>query len=101
MPDWLTNLRARARVLLTAWPTVAASLTALIGVLTAEVVPQLGGWAPKAAGFLVAAGAFVAAVSAAVARVTPILYPSEKGLLPLPEQPAMEFDPDRLRPERP
>jgi hypothetical protein len=98
MVEWLKDVPAKAAVLIKAWPTFAASITAVLAVLAQDVVPHLpGGVAVKVLAYMAAAAAAVAAVSAAVARVTPILFPEEKGILPLPEAPAMEFDSGVLR----
>jgi hypothetical protein len=87
--QWLKDLPAKAMVLLSAWPTLAASLTAVLAVVGSELVPKLpGDWPVKAAAWVAAALAMIGVVSAAVARVTPILHPSEKGLLPLELPPA-------------
>lgn len=88
MSAWLKDLPKKAMVLLSAWPTIAASLTAVLAVVGTELVPQLpGDWPVKAAAWVAAAVGMIAVISAAVARVTPILHPSDKGLLPKPLPP--------------
>lgn len=97
MSDWLKDVPAKALVLLKAWPTFAATITAVLAVVAQDVVPHLpGGVAVQVLGYIASALAAVAAISAAVSRVTPILFPSEKGILPLPDAPALEFEPSRL-----
>jgi len=81
--SWLALAPAKARVLVKAWPAWAAAITALLGVVATTLVPLLpGGWQAQAAGYVAAAVAAVASVSAAVARVTPVVDPDQKGLLP-------------------
>lgn len=92
--QWLKDLPEKAMVLLSAWPTLAASLTAVLAVVGTELVPKLpGDWPVKAAAWVAAALAVITVVSSAVARVTPILHPSEKGLLPTEPPPAKHGTP--------
>jgi len=80
---WLATAPAKARVIVASWPARAAAAVAVLTTLSVEVVPLLpGGWATKAAGYIAAALGAVAWVSAAVARLTPILFPAQKGVLP-------------------
>jgi hypothetical protein len=79
---WLAEVPAKLKVLLGAWPTWAAIVTATLGAFGDEIVPLLPDhWAVQIGGFVATVLAGVAAVSAAVARVTPILFPEQKGLL--------------------
>lgn len=110
MPEWLKDLTAKPvaalRVLVGAWPTWGAALTAVLTAVATEVVPLLP--APtgvKVAAWVALALGVIASISKAVSQVTPIVYQDEAGLLPLPAAPALEYDPDRLRsydpPEQP
>jgi hypothetical protein len=97
---WAKTLPAKAKVLLKAWPTWAAVITGVVSVVAQDVIPHLpGDWPVKAAAYVAAGISILAAITAAVSRVTPILFPEEKGILPLPEAPVLEFDRARLDPD--
>jgi hypothetical protein len=74
----------RLRVLLKAAPTWLAAVAAVLGVIAAEVVPNLPDNLAAKVGGVVAFGlSIVAAATAVVRRVTPVL-PPERGILPPP-----------------
>jgi len=78
----LANLKAKVGVLLRAVPAWGAAAVAVLTVVGQNVVPLLPGpWAVRATGYVATALAAVATVVSVVSRVTPILYPSQKGLL--------------------
>jgi hypothetical protein len=96
---WLADVPAKAKVLLGAWPAWAAAATATLGAFGDELVPLLPDhWAVQIGGAVAVVLAAIGVVSAAVARVTPILYPEQKGLLPPegyePEPQAAEWSGD-------
>lgn len=81
---WWQRLLAQARVLARAWPAWAAAITALLGVVTTQVVPLLPeNVAVRVVAVAAAITAGVAAITAAVARVTPVIDPDAVGLLPV------------------
>jgi hypothetical protein len=83
--NWLSDVRAKAKVLATAWPAWAAAITSVVTFLSVELVPRLpGDWPLKAAGWLAAVVVAVSWISAAVARVTPVLFAENQGLLAPP-----------------
>lgn len=89
LTSWLKDVPEKAMVLIGAWPTLAASLTAVLVAVGTEIVPKLpGDWPVKAAAWIAVALGIITAVSAAVARVTPILNERDKGLLAPPVPPA-------------
>jgi len=79
----MSQFVAKVKVFLTAVPTWGASVASVLTVVAVDVVPHLpGSWQVKV-GALAATGlAWVATVTGVVARVTPILFPEDKGLLP-------------------
>lgn len=79
---WVRDIPAKLRVLVGAWPAWAAMITLLLGVAGDEIVPRLpGGWPVQVGGWIAGALVFVGVVSAVVARVTPVLFPQNRGLL--------------------
>jgi hypothetical protein len=85
----MSELLAKVRVILKAWPTWAAAFTAVLGVVAAEVIPllpeQVG---VRVAGWVAVALSVIAAATAVVRRVTPVL-PAERGVLPPPPPPSV------------
>lgn len=80
---WLSLVPAKARVVVASWPARAAAGTAVLTVISIEVVPLLPGpWAVQVGGWITTMLGAIAVVSAAVARLTPILFPEDKGILP-------------------
>lgn len=94
---WVRTVPAKARVLVGAWPSWAAAASATLAIVGAELVPLLpGGWQARAAGYIATALGAIAFISAAVARVTPIVFPTQKGLLARPASPGRGPGNERL-----
>jgi hypothetical protein len=73
---------AKARVVLTAVPTYGAAVIAVLTVIAVQVVPVLPiAVGVKVAAYVAAALGIVQTVVSVVSRVTPILFPEDKGLL--------------------
>lgn len=83
--DWAHRGWAGTKVVVTAWPTWAAGIAAVVTGLTVHVVPELHGpWATKALAVLTAVGVVVRVVTHVVAILTPVLFPENRGLLAPP-----------------
>jgi hypothetical protein len=80
----MRNLLRKLKVLLKAAPTYGAIAVALLTVVSTSVVPVLPvAIGIKVAAWIAAALGIVQAVVSVVSRVTPILFPEDKGLLPV------------------
>lgn len=96
---WAGTVWAKTKVVLGAWPTWAAGITAVVTGLTIQVVPELPGpWGVKVLAGLAALGTVVRVVSHVVAIVTPVLFPENRGLLAPP--PAQMPGPAAAAPSR-
>lgn len=81
----MNNLGAKIRVIVGALPTWLAIATSVLTILAAEVVPELpGDTQAQVAGWIAAGIAILAAAIAVIRKLTPVLDPSQWGLLPKP-----------------
>lgn len=85
----------KAGVVLKALPTRAAAVVALLTTVSLEVVPVLPvTWQLKVGAWVASAIGGITAVVAVISRVTPILWPEDKGLLPKDDTIDPEVGPD-------
>lgn len=79
----MSKFLEKVKVVLKAVPTYGAAVVAALTFVSTTVVPRLpGGWAVQVGAWAAAALGVVTTVVAVVSRVTPVLFPEDKGLLP-------------------